>query len=105
MGHKFKHKKKEGMSRGRRQREARRARKAAEAEKTQRKEVHDDRMQKQKGQKAVEAAEKRAMVRKRQKRFEPDTGPMTKKARPQRPGELADDFELRAMERFRMGKR
>lgn len=101
----FKHKKKAGESRGRKQREKKRALKAAAEEKAQRKDAFEAKMQSKKEVKSRANAEKRLEARKRQKRFEPDLGPASKKVRTQRPGELSDDFELRALERFRAGKK
>jgi len=94
------------MSRGQRQRENRRKRKAVTAEKADRREEYQVRSTKQRGKKKAEVEEQRTITRKKSKRFEPDAGAISKKrARSQRPGELSDDFELRAMERFRHGKR
>lgn len=102
---KFKHKKKPGMSRGQRQRERRRQEKAAKAEKAERKDHFEAKTKKIRQDKAAEKAERRQASHKRKKKFEPDTGPVAKKPRAQRHGELNDDFELRALERFRSGKR
>jgi len=100
----LKKKKKPGESRGRRQREKRREQKAAEAEKAAAKEVVDAARAKAREKRSQEAKAEKPI--KRKKRFEPDAGPPSKKQqRARRPGELTDDFELRALERFRSGKR
>jgi len=97
-----KNKRKEGESRGRRQRERRRAEKAAQLEraayKAAKSHVNNERQQ------AI-AAEKRAerQNRPKTKRKLPDAGLPDVKRKPKRQGELDDDFELKAMARFRGG--
>lgn len=103
---KWKHKKKEGMSRGRRQREKRRAQKADEAAQASKRadsEKKADMKAKQK-QKVIEAIRKE-MPKKRKVSSLPDAGvPDKKRGTGRRKAwDLADDFELRAMERFRQG--
>merc|ERR1740133_432095 len=91
---KFKHKKKEGMSRGRRQREKKRERRAVAETKEGNKQVFEAKMGKVRENKRDEARDKTALARKRSTRNEPDAGPSAKKARPQRTGQMSDDFEL-----------
>merc|ERR1712086_1112095 len=106
---KFKHKKKEKkegiLSRGQKQREKRRQAKEKNQAHEVRKDVYEKKMQKEREDKSVKMAANRDLANNRKRRFEPDAGPAEKKNARQRPGEMSDDFELRAMERFRAGKR
>eukprot|EP00440_Ansanella_granifera_P042303 gb/GFBE01045863.1/.p1 GENE.gb/GFBE01045863.1/~~gb/GFBE01045863.1/.p1 ORF type:complete len:885 (+),score=280.28 gb/GFBE01045863.1/:1-2655(+) len=90
------------LSRGQRQREKRRAQKAAAEERSKVKAEFQSRKAKMQEM----AAKQRQADRQRPKRptsSVPDSGAPEAKRKKQRTGELADDFELRAMERFRRG--
>jgi len=93
------------LSRGQRQRENRRAQKERDNDQAERREVHEAKVQKSREVKHVQKAEDRMTAHKRKKRFEPDAGPAAAKKARSKPGEMSDDFELRAMERFRSGMR
>merc|ERR1712060_583160 len=91
------------MSRGQRQREKRRAQKIAEAEKAQEKALQDAAREKHQRKQAREKArEIPLMPKKRKLRQERDAdASLNKRSRTPKAGELADDFELRALQRFR----
>merc|ERR1712039_408181 len=90
------------MSRGQRQREKRRKERAEAEEKAKARAVAEaarDKAQKKRNQERAEERPKRPPG----KRHEPDAGFAASKAakRPRPAWEISDDFELRAMERFR----
>jgi RNA recognition motif-containing protein len=95
----------EKMSRGQKQRERRRQQKAAKEEKGERREAFEVKMDQKRDVKRAQSAANREITRKRSKRLQPDAGASAKKSRFEKPGQMSDDFELRAMERFRTGRR
>merc|ERR1712217_393805 len=94
------------MSRGRRQREKRRQQKAEAAEKEQMRAVHDAKRSREQTKRQLEKqAEKPKKVI--GKKHQPDAGFASDRSakRPRPSWEISDDFELRAMERFRQAGR
>lgn len=105
--HVIKTAKKEGkelMSRGKRQREKKRAKKALEAEKLANQEAYNTKRDKVRGEQKAEKQAERNLKPKVKRQLMPDAGASAKKKK-LKTGEMTDDFELRAMERFRQGKR
>lgn len=100
-------KRKEGVireSRGRKQREKRRAQKAAEEERAKAKASAQAKREDMQARRAEDRSIELQNSRKRKKRVEPDAGITAKKRkRPMRTWEMTDDFELRALQRFREG--
>jgi len=96
-----KEKAKKEMSRGQRQREKRRGQKADAELKVQNKKVADAKSKaKQKVQQEEEAVE--ASFKKKKKVHQPDAGlPSKKRANTRKSWEMADDYELKAMDRLR----
>lgn len=96
-------KRKQGESRGRKQREKRRVEKALAASKAELRAVSLDEKRARRAAKSEEARISRPAT-KRKMREQPDAGlPKTQRGGDLRPGHLPDDFELRALERFRQG--
>merc|ERR1712039_887036 len=95
-----------GMSRGKRQREKRRLQKAEAEEKAKLRALSNEARSKDK-EKRRQDREADRPKKQPGKRHQPDAGFETSKAakRPRPTWEIADDFELRAMERFRQAGR